>query len=204
MSYLFNLYKTFLMKKLLAPFALFTLALLLLSSCSNLTKISLTKRHYRSGYFVDFGGRRTVPAMAKLPAGNKHQNLSPVITKTEGSLAINTPAVNSEKPVISQNKILEKPPVNLIHSFTKQLLAEPFTIAENPLVQNKQTFSEENFSGGGPVASDGLSLLWIVIVILLILWLVGLLAGGWGLGGLINILLIIALVLLILWLLHLV
>jgi hypothetical protein len=192
------------MKKLFAPFALFTVAVLLLSSCSNLTKISLTKRHYRSGYFVDFGGKKTAPAIAKLPARTKHQNLSSVIAKSEGSLAINTPTVNSEKPVISQNKIQENPPVNLTRYSTKQLLTEPFTIAENPSVQNKQTFSEENFSGGGPIASDGLSLLWIVIVILLILWLVGLLAGGWGLGGLINILLIIALVLLILWLLHIV
>jgi hypothetical protein len=47
-----------------------------------------------------------------------------------------------------------------------------------------------------------LSLIWIVILVLLILWALGLLAGGWGLGGLINILLVIALILLILWLLR--
>lgn len=51
-------------------------------------------------------------------------------------------------------------------------------------------------------ASGALSLLWIVIVVLLILWLLGLLAGGWGLGGLINLLLVVALILLILWLLR--
>jgi hypothetical protein len=51
---------------------------------------------------------------------------------------------------------------------------------------------------------DGLSLFWIVILILLILWAIGLASGGFGIGGLINVLLVIALVLLILWLLQIV
>lgn len=46
---------------------------------------------------------------------------------------------------------------------------------------------------------DAMSLLWIVIVVLLILWLLGLLLGN--LGGLIHLLLVVALILLILWLL---
>jgi len=49
---------------------------------------------------------------------------------------------------------------------------------------------------------EGLSLFWIVILILLILWAIGLASGGFGIGGLINVLLVIALVLLILWLLE--
>jgi hypothetical protein len=53
-----------------------------------------------------------------------------------------------------------------------------------------------------PATDDELSLLWIVILVLLIVWAAGLIGGGWGLGGLINILLVIALVLLILWLLR--
>jgi hypothetical protein len=50
-------------------------------------------------------------------------------------------------------------------------------------------------------SDDALSLLWIVIVIILILWLLGFALGGLGLGGAIHILLVIALILLILWLL---
>lgn len=46
-----------------------------------------------------------------------------------------------------------------------------------------------------------LSLLWIVIVIVLIIWLVGWSLGGFGLGSFIHILAIIVLILLILWLL---
>jgi hypothetical protein len=49
---------------------------------------------------------------------------------------------------------------------------------------------------------DALSFLWTVIALVLIIWLIAFLMGGWGLGGLIHVLLVIALVLLILWLLR--
>jgi hypothetical protein len=54
-----------------------------------------------------------------------------------------------------------------------------------------------------PVADDrdGLSLFWVVILVIIILWAIGFFAG-WGTGGLINLLLVVALILLILWLLR--
>jgi hypothetical protein len=61
----------------------------------------------------------------------------------------------------------------------------------------KQQVNSSLFSS--PVTSD-LSLLWIVIIILLVLWALGLIAGNFG--GLIHLLLVIALILLILWLLR--
>jgi hypothetical protein len=61
----------------------------------------------------------------------------------------------------------------------------------------KQQVNSSLFSP--PVTSD-LSLLWIVIIILLVLWALGLIAGNFG--GLIHLLLVIALILLILWLLR--
>ncbi len=53
-----------------------------------------------------------------------------------------------------------------------------------------------------PIVGEALSLLWIVILVLVILWLLGFITGGFGLGGLIHLLLLIALILLILWLLR--
>ena len=50
-----------------------------------------------------------------------------------------------------------------------------------------------------PVREGGMSMLWIVIIIVLILWLLGYLVG---LGSFIHLLLVIALILLILWLLR--
>ena len=49
---------------------------------------------------------------------------------------------------------------------------------------------------------EALSLIWIVILVVLLLWLLGFIAGGFGLGPFIHLLLVIALILLILWLLR--
>lgn len=62
----------------------------------------------------------------------------------------------------------------------------------------KSNFDLKNISSPEP-REDGLSLLWIIIVVILILWALGLI-GGYG-GSLIHLLLVIALILLILWLL---
>ena len=51
-------------------------------------------------------------------------------------------------------------------------------------------------------SDEGHSLLWIVVVVLIILWALGIISGSFGLGVLINLLLVIAFVLLILWLLR--
>ena len=61
---------------------------------------------------------------------------------------------------------------------------------------------KSKFKPNAPAGDDELSLLWIVILVLLVLWALGLIGGGWGLGWAINVLLVIALVLLILWLLR--
>ncbi len=46
------------MKKLLAPFTLFAVSSILLSSCSGPSTIALTKRHYRTGYYIDWAGKK--------------------------------------------------------------------------------------------------------------------------------------------------
>ena len=62
-----------------------------------------------------------------------------------------------------------------------------------------QTMKEKKST---PVDGDDvLSWFWIVILVILILWLIGVLTGGFGMGGLIHLLLVVALILLILWLL---
>ncbi|HTB32954.1 MAG TPA: YqaE/Pmp3 family membrane protein [Bacteroidia bacterium] len=51
---------------------------ILLSSCSNLPNLSLTKRHYRSGYYVNFSKKNnTSPTSAKL-ASVKHKDQAPI------------------------------------------------------------------------------------------------------------------------------
>lgn len=62
----------------------------------------------------------------------------------------------------------------------------------------KKQLKSSLFPTPSPATSD-LSLLWIVIIILIVLWALGLISGNFG--GLIHLLLVIALILLILWLL---
>ena len=53
------------MKKLSLLFTLVTLTSLLLSSCSRLDNISVSKRQHRSGYYVDLGSRKNVLPQSK-------------------------------------------------------------------------------------------------------------------------------------------
>jgi len=85
------------MKKLIAPLTLIAVAGILFSSCNNSSKLTFTKRHYRSGYFVDADGSTHTPAVVKIPAGTRYQ-LAPIVTaKSEAPISVNTPLLASVK-----------------------------------------------------------------------------------------------------------
>jgi hypothetical protein len=200
------------MKKLFTSAVLFVLAGVLLSSCSNTSGLSITKRHYRSGYYVNWGSKKQVPAVAKIPLMARHQGIPVISAKSEtqvsttGSTVASTKSgiviknEPSKKIQISENKIINSTSSSK-NIFTVNADATN-NVAESPGVNNRQTLSESNSGAGDAAAGAALSLLWIVIVVILILFLIGVLSGGWGLGGLLYLLLVIALVLLILWLLR--
>jgi uncharacterized membrane protein YqaE (UPF0057 family) len=79
------------MKKIFSLSAIVIGVMMLLSSCSQLSNLSLTKRHYRSGYFVDFGGGKK--ADSRLITRNK--------TKNETQQVIATPAVTNNQAIVS-------------------------------------------------------------------------------------------------------
>jgi hypothetical protein len=193
------------MKKLFAPLLLFAFAGILLPSCSNTSKLSFNKRHYRSGDFVNLAGKThtaTVP-IAMAPVRAKYPISA--IVKTESPVVVNTSPITIHKTSLTQNRTKENDPIAIASNTAQQVRPQTLNITEGPSIQSKQIFSDVAASQGdygSRSAGAALSLLWIVIVIILILWLVGILAGGFGLGGLLNILLIVALVLLILWLLR--
>jgi hypothetical protein len=185
------------MKKLLAQLTLITLAGILFSSCSNSSKMSFTKRHYRSGYFADRVGKiNAAPAVASAPIKLKQQIIPIETTKSENPVLRVVSANASQRQQIGEGKISNS--ASAYNNFSITNAGANNSLKDGPLLQNNQAISASAGDGGGERAA--LSLLWIVIVIILILWLIGLLAGGWGLGGLINLLLVIALILLILWL----
>ena len=197
------------MKKLLKFTNLLIISGILFSSCE--TSTSIMKRHYRSGYYIDYTShnKETAP---KLANGNTAQIVIPIPISNAQSLTMQStsstsPKQSIEKPPIVITGLKKILPTTNLQSITKQSHLNRTGITSGSAIENKQIISQSpfistNVSDGDRGERAALSLLWLVIVIVLILWLIGILAGGFGLGGLINLLLVIALILLILWLLR--
>jgi uncharacterized membrane protein YqaE (UPF0057 family) len=150
------------MKKLLAPFTLFTLAGIFLSSCSNTSKLSFTKRHYRSGYFVDHVGRNhIVPVIASIPLKPKEHIASPAIVQSERSITVNVPTIVQEKPSIIQYK----------HIASKMTISGPAIIYSNTGTTNASKINTKSnddatgSSGDSPRGRDNISVPFIIIVL---------------------------------------
>ena len=196
------------MKNLIKYTSVCAVLAILLSSCGS--NFSVTKRHYTSGYYIDYtkNSNTIIPkteekvAQAKTitPIGIAQ---TPVETNSVTPATIQSNAQNNPGAILSNDKkqakanlrsVTKPMPINKSGVFTNVSKEDKRTLFEVPTSSN--SISDDN---GGDRA---LSLLWLVIVVILILWLIGILAGGFGLGGLINLLLLIALILLILWLLR--
>jgi len=184
------------------------------SSCES--NLSITKRHYTNGYYVDYNKNNK----ATVPLAKNAENMSkekPVNSVSSVNSVENNTTVNNDNSKIGKvaSPLVIPNPMALV---SKKLKTKK-TIASNQVVSTSA--DEENLKnvnetkGVQKIATDAsakmtndegeraaLSLLWLVIVVVLIVWLIGILAGGFGLGGFINLLLVVALILLILWLLR--
>ncbi len=185
------------MKKNLFTFASTCIvASILLSSCS------MTKRHYTNGYYVSHTSGKQVEAKAQDQTAQKKTKPS-LYTVQNAAAESNLDYNNKQSPIVENGAITasnkqeaSKP------QFTQNTKHHASYIATVIPVQAKTALSHTKKTTVETAAGDVLSLFWIVILILVILWLVALLTGGWGLGGFIYLLLVIALILLILWLLR--
>ncbi|MFI5148845.1 MAG: hypothetical protein ACHQRM_03865 [Bacteroidia bacterium] len=175
-----------------------------LSSCS--VQTSLVKRHYNSGYYVD-RSEKPYDADAREQAKPVAHSKSTVATLPKKE----DPGAGTEivlAPAIHQLARLHKAGSAVGSQTTATGATKPevntqtASATQSPLNFTHKLVDVKHLNGEGE--REGLSLFWVVIIILLILWLFGLLGGGWGLGILINLLLLFALILLILWLLRIV
>ncbi len=100
------------MKKQDVYLLLITVSGILLSSCSNLSKMSLTKRHYRSGYYVDFGGKNpnsAKPDISKQSIKTNHQTVAALIAEKPGKdVSVPTNMSISEKSNTAPKIVLFK------------------------------------------------------------------------------------------------
>ncbi len=187
------------MKKLLSNFLL-VFFLFAFSSCAFEAGISLTKRNFRDGYYFNFfsGKNNTIKnsqetinedKLKEQPADipililpeNNFQRPTPSFANTRGNARH-----REAKKEMNQKKNFKKPFAKRNRFFEKII-----TKSNYPLNNNTASINHE---GGG--------IIWTIIGILILLWLLSLLTGGWGLGGLIYLLLVVALILVILRLLE--
>lgn len=198
------------------------IALMFYASCSPTSKLSITKRHYNSGYYVDHVSTKTTTApVAKANASeqlvkeDQSNNASAVATQSE---ALNTYASKekvSAKAVIksaasnstAKSHEAKQQKASVSEPKTNSLGAKPTAVeALDMYAKNPFSFRSISHIKHSKAFVDGdssaRSLLWIIILVILILWLIGILGDGFGTGGLINLLLVIALILFILWLLR--
>ena len=186
------------MKKLLTLSTICIITSLLFSSCRS--NMSITKRHYTGGYYIahNKGKQKVTPAKEeKTVQGKPNASVYSLQTPTEQNVqsgySVQGPVAENNATVASNQKRQAKTTPLKNTDRLKRL------IAINPIVQIKHIITPKKV-----VIDDerrGLSLFWVVILIILILWALGFL-GGYIFGGLINLLLLIAAILIVLWLLR--
>lgn len=194
------------MKKIIYALFLVLTAAMVLSSCSSqLSTVSIEKRHYNKGYFVQMNKKyRSESVSGDIKTSVAEPVRSTQVTSedaiseaipAEETPATGTIAAGENKQAISKNlsaSVAKSPaPGNLKRSFTPNTLKE----LKEMKAASKRIISESK----GNNNNNGL--IWTIIVILLLLWLLSLLTGGWGLGGLLYLFLVVAIVLIILKLL---
>jgi hypothetical protein len=196
------------MKKLLFYLSLILIVAFLFTSCSS----TIMKRHYRNGYYVEHKKHKVSP---DLLAKNKTVELTQqAFTKIKEEMAlVNISAENALfQPELISKKNTETSDNNPIVKHAKNTE----TIAKNNKsdeVTMKKEFKRNNLRGtansvknpDAELVGAALSLMWILILIILAAYIIGLLAiADAASSGWIHILGVIVIVLLILWLLRLI
>jgi hypothetical protein len=183
------------MKNLFYTLFAFILFGLIASSCHS--KLSVTKRHYQKGYYISLNKGKTNPTKTRL---EKHTTRS---AKANNSMKKETLLAVAPEVKLPALQVLQQTNSAPEHQQLKhKALVKKAVIGG--FMHEKQTFRKLPIESVKMAhsADDALSLFWVIILIVLLIWLLGLIVGGFGLGGLIHLLLLIALILLILWLLR--
>jgi hypothetical protein len=175
----------------------------LFSACSQ--KLGLTKRHYNKGYYAESKKRVNTVGINKNHESDFENNSKIMSSVLNGTLTNKSNLFVGEKSRVAKPfEELRIRPLEKIISNTKNrslVIRKSVSQKINDLTFRPITFDLKNnlLTSSNENSEDGLSLFWIVILILLLLWLFGYIILS---GGLINLVLALALVLLILWLLR--
>lgn len=179
----------------------------LLFSCGS--SLTVTKRHYNKGYHISYN---------KIPKSVDNKDEEKLISKTESySTSNNTretvnqteeiaiekeiASVSASQEDVSEMDLDDEEKTSIAKFDFKQEFGKVANTTQESVSKIKSSLSDKYVSieNSSPRSEDGLSMVWIIILVILILWALGF--GFGGLGNLIHLLLVVALILLILWLL---
>jgi hypothetical protein len=165
---------------------------------------SIMKRHYNKGYYVSKKHKPAGTYKAPTEVAEKAPAIEPEVIEKIASSSESAPSI---EPQIAQSKTetknVTKPSKKIRNIFKEESVSSasfaPRDIMMHPFSPVKTLKAAV---GDDDLARDALSLIWIVIVVLLILYIVGLIFDLFGVGPVFHILGGIILVLLVLWLLR--
>jgi len=190
------------MKKLFTLFSICIIASILFASCGS--HITIKKRLYSKGYYISNGNTKsdgsngvdesTETKGKSIDQSKDFSSKLSIQSNEDNSIVSSLPVSNEGK--IESNEVesiekTEKSGLNQLKTFSNNLNSKL-----NPIKLQKNKLASKSMKE----TSEGLSLFWLVILILLILWAIG--YFGTSIGSLVNLLLLVALILLILWLLR--
>jgi uncharacterized membrane protein YqaE (UPF0057 family) len=125
-------------KKIIPQLIILTITALLVSSCGNLSRMSLTKRHYRSGYFVDFGGNKHVNSISMAPIQARNPIKESAIIKPIAPIAANTLVISPGKVRTTQKYVAQKKSVSIGKIVNNNLIPEKtLTVTTSLSINNK-------------------------------------------------------------------
>ncbi len=187
------------MKKLSISIFIAALTGLLFSSCSHFSDVSMTKRHYRNGYYIEtYASGKPVQKqeVKQEEARSKETDLPELkpntLVNNEATLTKGVENTMNQDGQIKKNRTaiytMSHPTLN-----NSNLNADPDKELTVTQKGNKITRLEHRYEGD----HHGIGgILWFLIVLLLILFLLNFILS-FNLGGLVYIILVIALILLL-------
>ena len=188
------------MKKIFTLTTACIILCLVFASCKS--NLSMTKRHYNNGYYIAHSKGKQNPTVSKEEEGIVQRKAS--LSSYSIKQSAEKKATNSSK-LQNANTITAASTVNPENKIAPTTITKPVVNAKTGIIRYSPQIKSKEAKNNRLVIKDdddkdGLSLFWIVILVIVILWAVGFLA--FGLGILIHLLLLVALILLILWLLR--
>jgi len=183
------------------------LLLVFASACNSYRNVTVLKRHYSKGNYISVNKNHKSFVNHKLKS-DKFQSIENAAKPINISVDNINEELNTEA---SAAKSVQSNTIKSVTNFSELVnSAERNKIAERERNENipKLSSLKKGISKlhmlNAQKDDEARSLFWLVITVLVIIWLIALVSGGWGLGGFVNLLLLIALILFILWLLRLI